>query len=71
MVARVLMAHQNGMKMIRFREKEDLCGSTMIGKRLAPETQQQRGKVKNKMRLKINLDRSKIELRILFLEPNV
>lgn len=71
MVARVLMAHQNEMKMIRFREKEDLCGNTMIGKRLAPETQQQRGKVKNKMRLKINLDRSKIEPRILFLEPNV
>lgn len=71
MVARMLMAHQKGMKMIRFREKDDLDGNTTIEKRPAPETQQQKGKVKNKMRLKINLDRSKIEPRILFLEPNV
>lgn len=71
MVARMLMAHQKGMKMIRFGEKDDLGGNTTIEKRPAPETQQQKGKVKNKMRLKINLDRSKIEPRILFLEPNV
>lgn len=71
MVARICMAHQKGMKMIRFGLKEDLGRNTMIGKRLAPETQRQKGKVKNKMRLNINLDRSKIESRILFLEPNV
>lgn len=64
-------AHQKERKTIRFGEKEELGGNTMIEKRLAPETQWQKGKVKNKMRLKIIFDRSKIEPRVLFLEPKV
>ena len=66
------VARAEGVKMIRLGEKGDLGRTTTIEKRDWPQRPKGRGnRFKNKTRLKINLNRSKVEPRTLFLESDV